>query len=588
MNEIKISFDNCVNRSKPNSYNTRSIKERIAEKIHRVNQDNLKSFVHFVGKNGCTFSPATFKTTFEDIAMNRESFEQMQSFPLDFNGGISFDDVMSRAKQYDLSALFAYETLGSKNQDRFRVVFLNDASIKYVKVAEIMTEALLTIFPEADSGSRDVTQIYFGGKQLLYFDESVPTINIELLFRNMCLYLRDRYGDKNYHRNIYDFSNRTGLALNQKKYFDISVMKSSDEDKVALIGSDETLSPNSIIYIIDIGDKSSSHISKFYYRVTINNSINQLSSRTGLSSDKKSSKIHQKHRSYTLLNTEEECQLFRAFKDGTQILTSDELHGISTSLIQAYTGSEKFMQIIRKHAYFDGNPEKYSAWEYYLSYMKKNDYNTQSCDRFCPYRNQCHHAGDILSTTNPKQHTTKRLANFDCDKNYYHIDEAAVDFEQTFTTVMDADISTYANIHAINAPVGVGKSTTVLKFMKLNPDRPCLVAPPTNDLKNKYYNDAIAQGIRAVKSPSLIEDKDKLPTKVWNHIQGLYQTGKHHEVMEYIREVISKQSADRDSLEILKNYLQDMTAFYNSNCHAFTTHSMVSTMDYCAQKNMMP
>lgn len=78
MNEIKISFDNCRNRSKPNSYNARSIKERIAEKIHRVNQNNLNSFVSIVGKEGCTFSPATFKTTFGDIAMNRESFEQMQ------------------------------------------------------------------------------------------------------------------------------------------------------------------------------------------------------------------------------------------------------------------------------------------------------------------------------------------------------------------------------------------------------------------------------------------------------------------------------------------------------------------------------
>lgn len=288
MNQIKISFDNCVNRSKPNSYNTRSIKERIAEKIHRVNQDNLKSFVNFVGKNGCTFSPATFKTTFEDIAMNRESFEQMQSFPLDFNGGISFDDVMSRAKQYDLSVLFAYETLGSKNQDRFRVVFLNDVSIKYVKVAEIMIEALLTIFPEADSRSRDVTQIYFGGKQLLYFDESVPTINIELLFRNMCLYLRDRYGEKHYKDRVYRFSELTGLALTEKKMLDVSLVEVTE--KSAFI-QDGTLSPNSIIYIIDIVDKSPSTISeecnslltdyhtfqttKLSYRIVVNHSFNQ-------------------------------------------------------------------------------------------------------------------------------------------------------------------------------------------------------------------------------------------------------------------------------------------------------------------------
>lgn len=55
MNEVKVSFDNCRNRLKPNSYNARSIKERAAERIHRVNQNNLKSFVTLIGRDGRLF-----------------------------------------------------------------------------------------------------------------------------------------------------------------------------------------------------------------------------------------------------------------------------------------------------------------------------------------------------------------------------------------------------------------------------------------------------------------------------------------------------------------------------------------------------
>lgn len=245
MNEVKVSFDNCRNRLKPNSYNIHSVKERIAESARCVKQNNLKSFVTLIGRDGCSFSPATFKTSFTDINMNRDNFRQMQMFVLDFNVSISLEEVMSRANQYDLPILFAYETFSSKDQNRFRVVFLNDVSIEHAKVAEIMIEALLTIFPEADSRSRDIAQFYFGGKRLLYFDDNAHTINVELLIRNMCLCLRDRYGEKHYKSKVYRFSEITGLSLTEKKMLDVSVVESSE--KSGLI-TDGTLSPNSIIY----------------------------------------------------------------------------------------------------------------------------------------------------------------------------------------------------------------------------------------------------------------------------------------------------------------------------------------------------
>lgn len=597
MNEVKVSFDNCRNRLKPNSYNARSIKERAAERIHRVNQNKLKSFVTLIGRDGCSFSPATFKTSFTDIDMSRDNFRQMQMFVLDFNGGILLEEVMSRANQYDLPILFAYETFSSKDQNKFRVVFLNDVSIKHAKVAEIIIEALLTIFPEADPRSRDISQFYFGGKRLLYFDNEARTINVELLIRNMCLYLKDRYGDKNYRRNIYQFSHRTGLVLNEKKYLDVSVIESSDAEKLAHI--DETLSPNSIIYIIDIGDKSSSliidrsnisstdhlttQITKLSYRIVVNQSFNGSSKKHCFPSSTKSSEVHLPHRSYDLQDIGAECRLINKFIDGTRILTQDELRGIATSLIRVESGSKKFMQTIRKHSYFDDNPKRYDDWEFYLSYMKKTKHIHLPCDRFCSYRDQCHHAKDILSTSKPEKHTTKKLAN--CDRQFYPVNEAAADFNQIFEKVLAAGISTmHKNIYVINAPTGIGKSTTVRNYLKKNPERKYLIAFPTNDLKNEAYENAVKQGIKAVKSPSLLEDKDKLPTKVWNHIQGLYKTGKHHAVLDYIKGVIAKRNANKESLDILKNYLCDMVEFFNSDCHAFTTHSMVSTMDYWTQK----
>ncbi len=51
-----------------------------------------------------------------------------------------------------------------------------------------------------------------GGKRflevpLIYFDEKIPTINAESLFRNMCCYCVDKYGSDHYKRKIKEFTN---------------------------------------------------------------------------------------------------------------------------------------------------------------------------------------------------------------------------------------------------------------------------------------------------------------------------------------------------------------------------------------------
>lgn len=101
---------------------------------------------------------------------------------LDFDGGIPFEDVRDRAEHYDLPILLAYDTYRSKAHDRFRVVFLNDASVPDVRVARAMLTALHTAFPEADPQSKSAVQMYYGGKELLHYDESVLKINIGSLF----------------------------------------------------------------------------------------------------------------------------------------------------------------------------------------------------------------------------------------------------------------------------------------------------------------------------------------------------------------------------------------------------------------------
>ncbi|MCL2034477.1 MAG: hypothetical protein FWG94_07070 [Oscillospiraceae bacterium] len=565
MKEFTVGFDPARNRSEPNDAVLVNIKDRVATRYYHVTQNNIKSFSGLIGESGCAFCPATFKFAFEDICINMTNFTQIQLFVLEFKDGSIYEEVSDRAKRYDLPILFAHETFDG----RLRAGFLNDVSIVHPKVAEIMLSALMTIFPEADLASKDLTTVYLGGRKLLHYDDSIPTVNIASLIENMCLYLHARYGEKNYRRKVYDFSNFTGLALTERKMFDISVI---DDREIREEKSDEDSSPRSYLYIIENGDKSSR--SNLSYRIGIKNeNHNNHQEITNPSTPKKKkTKIHKPHRSSDLNDVRLFCQLFREFEGGDRRLNQDELSGVASNLIQVETGSSTFMEILRKRSYYTDDVKRYSDWNFRLNYMKKSGCQSIPCVRFCPHGNQCHHAGHITSTAKPKPRTTQVLAN--TGEQLYPLEEARADFKEKLDMALKADDKM---IHAINAPIAIGKSTAILDLMEKN-DYNILIACPSNDLKNELYEKAIARGIRAVRSPSLLESKDKLPTDVWSNIQRLYQTGMHHAVFNYVEEVISNGKVDSQCLELLKGYLSDLKKFHASDCHAFTTHSRLLTL----------
>ena len=75
------------------------------------------------------------------------------------------------------------------------------------------------MFPEADpSCYKDASKLYYGGKKLIYYDDSLPETSIESVFRNYTYYTRKKYKDNHYKEHIRGFSKKTGIALTEKGY----------------------------------------------------------------------------------------------------------------------------------------------------------------------------------------------------------------------------------------------------------------------------------------------------------------------------------------------------------------------------------
>lgn len=552
MNEIKVSFDNQGYQSKPSDKEAAMINKRIGRNIKVLSSaSSIRSFMLEVGQHGHTFSPATFSNG----EKKNEYFAQMQLLVLDFDGTISYESVCERAEQYELPILSAYDTFSSDDHNRFRIIFLNDVSITNIMAAKIYKNALMTIFPEADRSDHDISKMYYGGKELLYFDDSLPRVNIESIIRNMSCYLKDKYGSTHYKRYIKQFANKNGIRLNKKGLLDISVTNNSTENMSTLdLGKN---SPNAIIIYKDNGDI----LPKSYYQIYLEEHG------TPCSASKKNHKNHSEYRSKMMKDINQKCQLFREFESGIRRLHHEELFGISTNLIHIETGINTLKDIISRYPQFY-DESKQNKWNYYLPYIKDQQYGPMECNMFCPHKDTCKHRVSILSTAKLKRGTMERIPNY--EETYYPIEDVQRDLARKLEQAASAEDKMW---HIIKAQTAAGKTEAYLNLMKSS-DKRFLIVVPTNKLKWDVKSRAEKLGIDLMVSPSLDEIKDEMPDYIWNYIKFLRDTGQHSKVYSFIEKMVLEEN-----VVCLKKYLKKLREFENYVGNTITTHRKFLSMN---------
>ena len=571
MGKIKFSYDRSPLFEKPDKKVAASINNRLGRSPITIADSSLREYVLDISLDGHTFCPATFKNR----KRLKENFEQQQLFALDFDNkdaahSISFDDVKKRADNYELPVLFAYETLSSENQNKFRVVFLNDVSVDDIRVAKGMQLAVGTIFPEADSSCyKDPSKMYYGGKSLLYYDDTIPTINIESIFRNLTEKIKDQYKPNHYKDKLAKFSKESGIKLTNG-LLDVTVGYDNPTEHLGANqnNDDGKKSPSAIIYANNI--IANGEIFPKYYRINFIDSTSD--SYVGESLGKTDSvgkvyKNHDEYRSSMLDEMRDGCRLCHDFYVGKD-MNHDELFGIATNMIQVETGLREFLRIQSTYPDIYGR-ERYEKWSKDIHYMKKLNYKPQYCQSFCPYRDSCKHGVNILSTVHPKRGTMEKLTGW--EEKFYSIEEMQ---EDTYNAICRAYKADGSKFQVIKAMTGAGKSHSYLRLMSENPHDRFLIAVPTNLLKNEIYEKAEKGGIKVAKTPSLDEIKDDIPTKVWRHIEFLRKSGRNKDVQTYIHDILKKRN-----IPCLRKYVKEREQLKTFNGCVITTHRYLLTMD---------
>lgn len=552
MNEIKVSYDYQSYQSKPTDKEAAMINKRIGRNIKVLSSaSSIRSFMLEVGQHGHTFSPATFSNG----EKKNEYFVQMQLLVLDFDGTISYESVCERAKQYELPILSAYDTFSSDDHNRFRIIFLNDVSITNKMAAKIYKNALMTIFPETDRSDCDISKMYYGGKELLYFDDSLPKVNIESIIRNMSCYLKDKYGSTHYKRYIKQFANKNGIRLNKKGLLDISVTNNFTENMSTLdLGKNL---PSTIIISKENGKK----LPRSYYQIYLEECG------TNCSVEKKRVNYHSIYRSEIMSDITQKCQLFREFESGRQRLHHDELFGISTNLIYIESGINTFKDILSRYPQLY-DESKQNKWKFYLRYSKNQQYSPMACDMFCPYKDTCRHHSNILSTAKIIRGTMERISNY--EETYYPIEDVQRDLARKLEEAVMAEDKMW---HIIKAQTAAGKTEAYLKLMK-SLDKRFLIVVPTNKLKWDVKKRADELGIDLKVTPSLDEIKDEIPGYIWDYIELLRNTGQRSKVYLFIKKIV-----EQENVVCLKKYLKKLKVLENYIGNMITTHRKFLNMD---------
>ena len=511
--KVKISIDRAALYSKPSENNVVRTRERTASNWTEI---ELEKLADLNGNKGHTVIPAHLQG-----GTKAENCTEMQILALDFDSGCTFSEIKNRCDSMGLNITYAYHTFSSTDEhEKFRVIFVLDVPEQDTFIIKVMLNMLIKIFPECDTNCKDLCRMFFGGKELIYYDG-----NARIAMEQMYVpFLEALDTGTHYRRNLMQFASRMNITM-----INDTLCMGRLRDQEVIFGKKMDLP---VIHIT----AESKNLPFF-----IAEGCRLLSGST--CKVKKSEK-----RKIKLTEGSTNCQLYNDFVSGTE-LSYDEKFTIATNLININGGRKRFLDIIRQ-VYGE---ESFSRWERRLKYM--GGYHPKRCsEESCPYYQQCIHENTMIGTLAMDRKV------YQGKTEYVSVDAAVYKLK---TDLAHAFQSCEKGIHLIKAQTGLGKTTAYIDLIRENPKKRFLVALPTNMLKEEVGRKLRSSGIPADDifiTPSVYgncffsEEIQKMISE--DHKRGIHNNTKKH-VREYYEKIKKEASYELARLEECEKLLKN-------------------------------
>lgn len=530
--------------------NTKKICKLIANYRYDISLLQLAEYI----EKQYVWCPATFKGN----RKCQDKLDSIQLFALDFDGGISYDDVVQRAEKFKLPVALSYETMSSVNFSRFRVVFACNQVITDKNLALLIQICLCSIYPEADTTSKDFSKLYFPGRNVIYNENKYFTVYDLLL---STLQYLDEYDNTNKSRKLKAIANKTKVVLRNNTF--------------ALIENPEIYNAGASLSSptgTEIEDEIFKRIKNEDIRtITIyNNRVDvQKSSILLFSTDK--SIIYSEKRDISLrvnLNNNCICKLLSDFMSGIRI-THDEWFGLALNLIHIKGGKELLTRTFEKYSDRYGDIARKMEQ---ISWAYRNNCKPQRCDNYCPYSDTCCHKSTMCYTL---KNCNKEIISVDDNTEYTDIDTMRENIRYTLDMCLNN-----SGVNVIKAPTGAGKTYAYLNAVKKS-CKQTIVAVPNSKLMYSVADTAKDMGIDYITTPIIDELLMSLNKETAENIRHHYMIGDDMAINALLRECDSPRA---------KEYLKTMDKIRSFKGQlVITTHARLLNMkeDYLRARNVI-
>jgi len=532
---MKLSLDNVCYSCKPQKGEIGIISKRIPENIVDMEIEEIaNNLVQPYGKSWC---PATFKN---GRRLN-ENFQSQRLFGLDFDDGISFEDMIERCKKYNIIPAFVYTTFSSVDNNKFRVVFVLEHDVEDVRVRNLVQLALMNLFPETDKACKDGARIFFGGKELIYSDYD-KIINIPNLIEGLVHYFTLTM-ENNYLKKIKTFCSDVGVDM-------INGYPKIIKEKV----EESTSTPPLLLYT----NRTCSSSVLFDYTIyfskenrkdddIIMNNKEDKPKKIKYNVDNEKVKRDKLIRRYDFDKLSTYCKLFKEMCQNEYWAYHLEIFGMATNLLLVEGGRTELEKIISQNNIYDED-----KWNYYFNYINKMNYKPQSCNYFCPFANECEHGINMIF----QGKIPRGKINILQQPVLKSLEVAEAEFKEIMEMLK---VIKDDKIHVIKAPTGIGKTELYLDVQNTT------IAVPNHKLKTEVLERMISAGnTNVVATPSLPEN---LKPEHKSKINRLYSIGAINSASAYIKSI-----AKLENIPELLDYLKQMDVCKNHVGTLITTH----------------
>lgn len=157
--KVKCMLDKTQYSNKPQGIEIAKITNRLEHEQIEIDIKELAD--HLI--HGCTFKPSFLN------GKKESDWVSQQLFALDFDEGTNIESELNRCKELNILPCFGYTSFSHTSEhNKFRLVFCANEVITDYNTAKQLQLTLMDIFNHSDEKCKNLSRLYFGGRQLIY------------------------------------------------------------------------------------------------------------------------------------------------------------------------------------------------------------------------------------------------------------------------------------------------------------------------------------------------------------------------------------------------------------------------------------